>query len=176
LEDSLKTAARESTGNVQREEFERALGDVTHLRQLWINYTREAGQDSRSINHFRNQLAMGTLNPQAEGIGITLATIHAVKGLEYGIVFVMSMVEGVLPDYRAIQSGKEAIAEERNDTFVAVTRSKRLLFLSWPRNRFMPWDKETPAPQRRSRFLDAILENLNLSETKIVAVAEDPKS
>lgn len=176
LEDSLKAAARESTGDVQREEFERALGDMTHLRQLWINYTRETGPDSRSINHFRNQLAMGTLNPQAEGVGITLATIHAVKGLEYGIVFVMGMVEGVLPDYRAIQSGKEAIAEERNDTFVAVTRSKRLLFLSWPRNRLMPWDKETPAPQSRSRFLDAILENLNLSETKTAAVAEDPKS
>lgn len=176
LEDSLKKAARESTDDVQREEFERALGDTNHLRQLWMNYTREAAADSRSINHFRNQLAMGTLNPQAEGDGITLATIHAVKGLEYGIVFVMGMVEGVLPDYRAIQSGNEAIAEERNDTFVAVTRSKRLLFLSWPRNRFMPWDKETPAPQRRSRFLDAILENLSLTETKTAAVAEDPES
>lgn len=173
LEAALETTGRGSEDDVQREEVERALGDVTLLRQLWKNYTRGVTAESRSVNHFRNQLAMGSLNPNTEGDGVTLATIHAVKGLEYPIVFVMGLVEGVLPDYRAKRAGADAIAEERNDAFVALTRSKRLLFLSWPRHRFMPWDKETPAPQRRSRFLEEIVENSDIAQSSQSCVAED---
>ena len=175
LEDSLKKAARKTKEDIRLEELERALGDISLLHQLWKNYTREVGADSRSVNHFRNQLAMGALNPHSEGEGITLATIHAVKGLEYGVIFVMGLAEGIMPDYRAIRGGSEALAEEKNDAFVAITRSRRLLFLSWPKHRFMPWDEETPTPQHRSRFLEAILEHLGISDTRDIAVAEDPK-
>jgi DNA helicase-2/ATP-dependent DNA helicase PcrA len=176
LEESLSAIARTTDDEAQKQEFARALGDIGLLRQLWQNYTREVSAESRSINHFRNQLAMGALNPQTNGEGITLATIHAVKGLEYDVVFVMGLVEGVLPDYRSIRAGRDALAEEKNDAFVAITRSKRYLYLSWPRQRFMPWDKENPATQQRSRFLDEIIERVGISDTPAAAVAEEQKN
>jgi DNA helicase-2/ATP-dependent DNA helicase PcrA len=175
LEENIKTNAKQTVDDVQKEELERALGDITLLNQWWQNYSREVSAESRSANHFRNQLAMGLLNPHSEGGGITLATIHAVKGLEYNIVFIMGFIEGVLPDYRAKRSGEAALAEEKNDAFVAITRSKRHLYLSWPRNRFMPWDKDNPARQNRSRFLDEIIKCCGISETPSMKVAEDPK-
>lgn len=174
LENALKESARESDDNVRREDLARAIGDVGHLRRLWENYTRQVSRESRSLNHFRNQLAMGALNPHTDGEGITLATVHAAKGLEYEIVFVMGLVEGGFPDYRAIREGTDALDEEKNDAFVAVTRSKRLLYLSWPHARFMPWDKENRVRQTRSRFLDLILENTAIREHDEAHVAEDP--
>ena len=136
------------------------LADLSFLRTVWANYTRRAAKDSRSLAQFRNQMATGETVPNVEGKGITLATVHAVKGLEYDIVFIMGWVEGGFPDYRAVKAGAAALTEEKNDAFVAVTRSKRLLYLTWPRTKFMPWDKENRVIQRKSRFLDEIERNI----------------
>ena len=58
--------------------------------------------------------------------------------LEFDVVFVPGMAEGTFPDYRAQHRPKEMLEEGRN-AFVAVTRSKRLLYLSYPRQKVMPW-------------------------------------
>lgn len=137
-----------------------ALADLGFLRTVWANYTRRSTKDSRSLSQFRNQMATGETVPNVEGKGVTLATVHAVKGLEYDIVFLMGLVEGGFPDYRAVKAGAAALTEEKNDAFVAVTRSKRLLYLTWPQTKFMPWDRENRAGQRKSRYLEDIEKQL----------------
>jgi DNA helicase-2/ATP-dependent DNA helicase PcrA len=83
---------------------------------------------------------------------VALLTVHSSKGLEFDVVFVVGMAEGVFPDYRA-KTRKEQEEESRN-AFVAVTRSKRLLYLTWPRTRQMPWgDWRNQSP---SRFLSFV--------------------
>ena len=57
--------------------------------------------------------------------------------MEFDVVFVIGMSDGTFPDYRA-RTGKER-AEERRNAFVACTRSQRLLYLSYPRVKMMPW-------------------------------------
>lgn len=85
---------------------------------------------------------------QAAREGVALLTVHSSKGLEFDVVFVAGMVEGVFPDYRAVGKAKE-MAEEARNAFVAVTRSKRLLYLSYPRVRKMPWgDTKVQQPSR----------------------------
>ena len=130
-----------------------ALADIGFLRNVWRNYTGRSAKDGRSLGRFRNQMATGETVPNVEGRGVTLATVHAVKGLEYDIVFIIGMIEGGFPDYRAVKAGTSALTEEKNDAFVAVTRCKRLLYLTWPQSKFMPWDKENRVAQRKSRFL-----------------------
>ena len=76
------------------------------------------------------------------------------KGLEKDIVFLIGMCEGVFPDYRA--KTKKEIEEERNNAFVAVTRAKRWLFISYPRQRVMPWGDSRS--QQQSRFITEILD------------------
>ena len=95
---------------------------------------------------------------------IRLSTIHQAKGLEFDAVFVMMLCDGMFPSSRAIESpdGEE---EERRLFYVAVTRAKTELYLSYPLLRFMH-GSGGETMQQRSRFLDEIdpdlLEEWNL--------------
>ena len=95
-------------------------------------------------------------NPDPEQI--RLSTIHQAKGLEFDVVFVMMLCDGLFPSSRAIESpgGEE---EERRLFYVAVTRAKTELYLSYPLMRFMH-GSGGDAMQQRSRFLDEIDSNL----------------
>jgi DNA helicase-2/ATP-dependent DNA helicase PcrA len=137
---------------------ERALAvqDLECLDEAWRRYALQVAADRRSLGHFRNQMAMGLTTPREEKHGLPLATVHSVKGLEYDIVFVVGMMEGTFPDYRAVRSGGKALEEEKNEAFVAMTRAKRFLFLTWPETKFMPWDPSNRARQNMSRFLSSI--------------------
>jgi len=110
--------------------------DVAVLREEWDHFLRSEGSRSRTLQSFLSNIALGT-SGQATRDGVALLTVHSSKGLEFDVVFVVGMADGVFPDYRA--TSKKQKDEERRNAFVAVTRSKRLLYLSYPRQRLMPW-------------------------------------
>ncbi|MDB5605105.1 MAG: UvrD/REP helicase [Bradyrhizobium sp.] len=119
-------------------EDKRAIYDDTQvILGEWDQYLRAGSGASRVIGGFLSNLALGTTQ-QINTDGIALLTVHSSKGLEFEVVFLVGMAEGVFPDYRATGKSKE-MAEERRNAFVAVTRSKRLIFFSYPRTRLMPW-------------------------------------
>ncbi|WP_051098614.1 ATP-dependent DNA helicase UvrD2 [Sporichthya polymorpha] len=83
--------------------------------------------------------------------GVTLASLHAAKGLEWDAVFLVGLVEGMLPITYA--DTDEAVAEERRLFYVGLTRARDRLFLSWATAR-------TPGGRgnrRPSRFLDGLV-------------------
>ncbi len=79
---------------------------------------------------------------------VTIATVHAVKGLEFETVFIVGLEEGIFPVNRAIASGD--IEEERRLMYVAITRAKRRLYAINARQRFR-FGEMTYAP--KSRFI-----------------------
>jgi len=89
---------------------------------------------------------------------VKLSTIHQAKGLEFDVVFIIMLCDGLFPSERSMttQAGEE---EERRLFYVAVTRARQELYLIWPFMRAMA-SYGGDAMQHRSRFLDEIPEEL----------------
>jgi DNA helicase II / ATP-dependent DNA helicase PcrA len=82
---------------------------------------------------------------------VTLASMHAAKGLEWDAVFVVGLVDGVVPIAQS-QNRPDAVEEERRLLYVAVTRAREQLTLSWSLARNPGGRRSRP----RSRFLDGL--------------------
>tara|TARA_Y100001963_G_scaffold132680_1_gene191487 strand:+ start:2503 stop:4395 length:1893 start_codon:yes stop_codon:yes gene_type:complete len=143
----LTDLANQNSTDEWQDEIERSIKELDDFKGSWTRF-KAKGLGS-SLQAFRNAYALGQLSENAQGHGLTLSTVHTMKGLEKDIVFLIGMCEGVFPDYRAKTA--QEIEEERNSAFVAVTRARRWLYVSYPQRRTMPWgDVKYQAP---SRFL-----------------------
>ncbi len=84
--------------------------------------------------------------------GVTLASLHAAKGLEWDVVFLVGLADGTLPIQHA-DGDDEAIEEERRLLYVGITRARRRVLLSWSLSR-QPGGARR---RRRSRFLYGLI-------------------
>lgn len=115
-----------------------------------------------SLEDFLTQLALLT-NVEAEGDRaaaddadrIQLSTIHQAKGLEFEAVFVIMLCDGLFPSSRSMESD-EGEEEERRLFYVAITRAKTELYLSYPLMRASFAKSGGDGMQRPSRFLSEI--------------------
>ena len=144
----------EHAAALEDEARNRVMQDIKQWKQHWNYYVRNEPGGSHSIGSFLSQVALGTTQ-QPRQDGVALLTVHSAKGMEFEVVFVVGMNEGTFPDYRAVG---DSLDEEQRNAFVAVTRSRRLLYLSYPKMKMMPWGDEKA--QRPSRFLEPILKTI----------------
>ncbi|SDQ47526.1 DNA helicase-2 / ATP-dependent DNA helicase PcrA [Pseudomonas grimontii] len=133
------------------EELELSLRELAEFQRSWSVFKRKGL--GGSLAAFRNAMALGQLIEDFDPKGLTLSTVHTMKGLEKDIVFLIGMCEGVFPDYRAKSSLQ--INEERNNAFVAVTRARRWIYITYPKMRKMPWGDTKY--QHPSRFLNEMM-------------------
>ncbi|QKT08071.1 ATP-dependent DNA helicase UvrD2 [Gordonia sp. X0973] len=85
--------------------------------------------------------------------GVTLSSLHAAKGLEWDAVFLVGLTDGAVPISHAIDTGAEAIEEERRLFYVGATRAREHLKLSWALAR----NEGGRRGRRKSRFLAGLL-------------------
>ena len=139
----------EEYANHRDEEDERAmmLQDIGLWRKDWDRFVRSQSGGQHDLQAFLGQIALGVTQQPTED-GLALLTVHSAKGLEFDVVVVMGLMEGVFPDYRATGA---ALEEERRNLFVATTRSRRLVCFSYAQRRVMPWGDSRY--QKPSRFL-----------------------
>ncbi|MDB4970035.1 MAG: pcrA [Myxococcales bacterium] len=102
-----------------------------------------------SIHDYLEQVSL-VAPSDTEGKGVTLMTVHAAKGLEYPVVFVTGLEDGVFPSLRNGED-EDAMAEERRLAYVAITRAEERLFLTNARARRL--FGQDARPFRESRFL-----------------------
>ncbi|MFN7141576.1 MAG: 3'-5' exonuclease, partial [Limisphaerales bacterium] len=145
-----------------------------YLKQEYANY-RQRQEDIEQLSEFAvrfetleeflTQLALLT-NVEAEGQQaankddeqIRLSTIHQAKGLEFDVVFVIMLCDGLFPSNRSLDTA-EGEEEERRLFYVAVTRAKNELYLSYPLIRITPGNTGD-IMQSPSRFLGEIPKDL----------------
>lgn len=135
------------------EEKQMILNDLNLWRNNWQLYIKNSQLGNRNFDNFIHTMPLLSFSPEQPD-SITLSTIHMSKGLEYPIVYIMGLEDGTFPDYRAIAKGQEQLEEEKHELFVAITRAKRLCYLTYATMKVMPWGSNEG--QYRSRLLDAL--------------------
>ena len=159
--DGLAETVLERTGYL-----ERLAADSTHESQDRIENLMELVGSIRdfSRDHEAREGSPPTLTDFLErvslvspaderGRGVTLMTVHAAKGLEFPVVFVTGLEDGVFPSLRNGED-QDAIEEERRLAYVAITRARERLLLTNARTRHL--FGQDSRPFRESRFLDDI--------------------
>ena len=156
---------------------ERVLTDTgyrDHLRdgtpegeERWANVTELTGlaaehaelEPPTGLTRFLEQVALVSDVDSLDGggAGVTLITLHQVKGLEFPVVFIAGLEEGLLPHIRALEAGESGIAEERRLTYVGITRAQRRLYLLHAFRRHL---YGAPQLAAASRFLDELPKEL----------------
>jgi ATP-dependent DNA helicase UvrD/PcrA len=148
-------------------------GYEDHLKENYANYRSRLedleqlavfARQFRTVEDFLTQLALLT-NLEAEDEPaanrddeqLRLSTIHQAKGLEFDVVFVIMLCDGLFPSARSLESA-DGEEEERRLMYVAITRARNELYLSYPLIRATPGSGELM--QQPSRFLGEIPKEL----------------
>lgn len=114
--------------------------ELEELQEVWDRLLESAGSyDTHSdwflhMEEYKNQLKKTNekrMEQEAQA-GVTLSTLHAAKGLEYGLVFIVDINEGMIPYKKAVLP--EETEEERRLLYVGMTRAKSRLYLSSVKN------------------------------------------
>ncbi len=138
----------------KRKEAEMRLDNV----QEFLNDVAEYQENENSTGTLRDYLLRFTLfddGDKMEGEGVSMLTVHSSKGLEFEHVFVVGLEEELFPHAQSVSEG--GVEEERRLFYVAVTRAKKELNISWARKRKVYGkDKE----RRLSRFIRELPEDV----------------
>jgi DNA helicase-2/ATP-dependent DNA helicase PcrA len=141
--DYLSLFQRESEENLAR------LENIKELRSVATEFPE--------INDFLENVALVEAGPRNQTKNaVTLMTLHAAKGLEFPIVFIVGMEEGLFPHSRSLMDTNQ-LEEERRLAYVGITRAKEVLYLTYAASRLYFGEKLSNPP---SRFIMDITENL----------------
>lgn len=156
---AMESVMREAM-NWYRPVIERVYDDVSkRVRDCEMVTSIASGYSS--VSSFLSDIALeppefsvADLEPESnENEFVTLSTIHSAKGLEWDTVFIITALEGLFPHARSVEKS-ESLEEERRLMYVAITRAKTTLYLSYPGD---VYDRESAKVlSMPSRFLDGI--------------------
>ncbi len=168
----------ERTGYWAALEAERSIESQTRQENL-KEFLTVAGEFDRNaeeptLSEFLAGIALVT---DTDSIGqqsdqVALMTLHSAKGLEFPVVFLIGMEEGVFPHARALDTPRE-MYEERRLAYVGITRAREMLYLTrcWQRTLY-----GVTRSNERSRFLEEIPEGLVTFSDPLDAWDRDPGS
>jgi DNA helicase II / ATP-dependent DNA helicase PcrA len=139
---------------LEQEGTEESRARLANLEEL-VNAAADAGERGESIRDFLDHAALVSDADSAdERAQISLLTMHNAKGLEFPVVFIAGLEEGLFPHSRSLDSGS-AMEEERRLCYVGMTRAETKLYLSWARFR-RRYGGGQPEQSIPSRFLKEV--------------------
>jgi DNA helicase-2/ATP-dependent DNA helicase PcrA len=145
-----------------RDYIENSAKDVDEARDRWANVMELRGValmgSELTLSEFLEQVALvsETDDLEEDPKATTLLTLHAAKGLEFPVVFLTGLEDGVLPHSRSMEDS-ESLAEERRLFYVGITRARDILYITHAFRRTFFGETEVAIP---SRFLQEIPQEL----------------
>ena len=129
-----KTGYTQSLKNENTIEAESRIENIEEFLTVAMEFDKEAVD--KSLNEFLNNISLSsdTDNIEDSEDMVTLMTLHSAKGLEYPVIFLVGLEEGIFPGYKSIDEPTE-LEEERRLFYVGITRAKRYLYLTLAKKR-----------------------------------------
>lgn len=136
------------------QEIDEDLARIENIKELLSVATEFSDLPSflENIALVQSEYSTGEKTETQKSDHVTLMTLHSAKGLEFPIVFLIGMEEGLFPHSRSLLDNEE-MEEERRLAYVGITRAKTNLYISWAKQRTV-WGSS--GIQNRSRFIDEI--------------------
>ncbi len=146
------------------DEADNRISNVKELFNAITQFEDDNKGDDISLQAFLQSAALSSdLDNLKEGqTAVSLMTLHASKGLEFPVVFLVGLEQGLFPGYRSLQD-PASLEEERRLCYVGITRAKERLYLSHARERRLYGSRE---PALRSQFLDELPPDLLTTKRK----------
>lgn len=136
-------------GKQKEDDYNRWL-NIQELVSYVKEYVRSTG--GTVLQDFLASCTLQSKGDVEDGNFVTLATIHAVKGLEFPVVFIVACEENILPSQKTVREKEnEGLEEERRLMYVAATRAKDRLYITYTTQRFMFGGVKASLP---SRFIE----------------------
>jgi DNA helicase-2/ATP-dependent DNA helicase PcrA len=134
------------------------IENIREFQSVVLDFVRNSEEEDPGLNDFLAHVSLiADVDTMAdEQDRVVLMTMHSAKGLEFPIVFLAGMEEGVFPSYRSIGEESE-MEEERRLCYVGITRAREKLFLTFTKSRTLFGNTTY---NRQSRFIDEIPEDL----------------
>lgn len=151
--------------DLQSQGTEEAENRIENIEELYnaVRQFQETNEDASLEGFLANASLASDLDNLQEGQkAVSLMTLHSAKGLEFPVVFLVGLEQGLFPHNRTLQDPK-ALEEERRLCYVGITRAQEQLFLTHARQRRLWGDREPAIP---SQFLAELPEELITSNIK----------
>jgi DNA helicase-2/ATP-dependent DNA helicase PcrA len=143
---------------LEQEDTPESLARIDNLREL-VNAAMDSRDRGESLSEFLDHAALvSDADDYDENARVTLMTLHAAKGLEFPLVFLVGLEEGLFPHSRTLLAPDD-IEEERRLCYVGMTRAMDTLVLSRARYR-RRYGTDMPEASVPSRFLEEVPEEL----------------
>ncbi|EGD47459.1 ATP-dependent DNA helicase PcrA [Ruminiclostridium papyrosolvens DSM 2782] len=138
-------------------EAQSRIENIKELKSVALEFEKQSEDNSLEEFLAHISLVSDIDSLQEDQDYVVLMTMHSAKGLEFPVVFIPGLEEGVFPGYRAITEGPEQLEEERRLCYVGITRAREKLYMSNARFRTLFGNSSYNRP---SRFLAEIPEEL----------------
>ena len=137
----------------EKDDYEQRIENIDELSSNIIKFQEDYGDDA-TLENFLEEISLMTDidNYDAEADTAVMMTLHSAKGLEFPVVFIPGMEEGVFPSMQTIMDPSE-LSEERRIAYVGITRAKEELYLIKTRERML---FGSTTHNRESRFASEI--------------------
>lgn len=150
--------------DTEPEDYEDRIANIQELISKAVNYMEIAKEPT--LDDFLEEVALvaDVDNYDANSNSVVLMTLHSAKGLEFPVVFIPGVEEGLFPSYMSMLEGEDKLEEERRLCYVGVTRAKEKLYMLYTQQRTIFGKTQGCIASRFIKELPAELTNLKESK------------
>ena len=147
ISDAFQWAERNINSISNQEIREQLLAEYYAEEKVWVDFQRNLGYiydlEEVTISAYMQEFSMISKETEPDAGSVQFLTIHASKGKEFDNVILIGMVNDELPSFQSLKKGLNSneLEEERRNCFVAITRTKKRLFMTCSK-KYFGWNKK----------------------------------